>query len=102
MNLPPLAIEPLSKAAFAPFGTVIERDGADIFCEVPISFSQATLGTDLEVPTLEGQARLKIPAGTQTHKIFRLKKRFLIVVINTIVEYRIFFFNNLSVIFNRI
>ena len=55
--------------------SLFERDGADIFCEVPISFSQATLGTDLEVPTLEGQARLKIPAGTQTHKIFRLKNQ---------------------------
>jgi len=55
--------------------SLFERDGADIFCEVPISFSQATLGTDLEVPTLEGKARLKIPAGTQTHKIFRLKNQ---------------------------
>ena len=40
-----------------------------------VSFSQASLGTDLEVPTLEGQARLKIPTGTQTHKIFRLKNQ---------------------------
>ena len=55
--------------------SLFERDGADIFCEVPISFSQASLGTDLEVPTLEGQARLKIPNGTQTHKIFRLKNQ---------------------------
>ena len=55
--------------------SLFERDGADIFCEVPINFSQATLGTDLEVPTLEGKARLKIPAGTQTHKIFRLKNQ---------------------------
>ena len=42
---------------------------------MPISFAQATLGTDLEVPTLEGKARLKIPASTQTHKIFRLKNQ---------------------------
>jgi len=55
--------------------SIFERDGADIFCEVPISFAQATLGTDLEVPTLEGKARLKIPTGTQTHKIFRLKNQ---------------------------
>ena len=55
--------------------SLFERDGADIYCEVPISFAQATLGTDLEVPTLEGKARLKIPAGTQTHKIFRLKNQ---------------------------
>ena len=55
--------------------SLFEREGADIFCEVPISFSQATLGTDLEVPTLEGEARLKIPSGTQTHKIFRMKNQ---------------------------
>ena len=55
--------------------SLFEREGADIFCEVPISFSQATLGTDLEVPTLEGKARLKIPSGTQTHKIFRMKNQ---------------------------
>ena len=55
--------------------SLFERDGADIFCEVPISIAQATLGTDLEVPTLEGKARLKIPAGTQTHRIFRMKNQ---------------------------
>ena len=55
--------------------SLFERDGSDIFCEVPISFTQASLGTDLEVPTLEGKARLKIPTGTQTHKIFRLKNQ---------------------------
>jgi len=52
---------------------IFEREGADLYCEVPISFSQATLGIELEVPTLEGKARLKIPPGTQTHKIFRLR-----------------------------
>lgn len=54
---------------------IFEREEADLFCEVPVSFAQAALGTDIEVPTLEGKARLKIPAGTQTHKIFRLRNQ---------------------------
>jgi molecular chaperone DnaJ len=45
----------------------------DVICEIPISFSQAALGDEIEVPTLEGSTRLKIPAGTQSGKIFRLK-----------------------------
>ncbi len=51
------------------------REGADVVCEVPISFTQAALGADIEVPTLEGQARVKIPAGTQSGHVFRLKGR---------------------------
>ena len=54
---------------------VFEREGSALFCEVPISFAQATLGNELEVPTLDGKARLKIPAGSQTHKIFRMKNQ---------------------------
>ena len=54
---------------------VFEREGSDLFCEVPISFTQAALGSEIEVPTLEGKARLKIPAGTQSHKIFRLRNK---------------------------
>ncbi|MEL0327115.1 MAG: molecular chaperone DnaJ [Deltaproteobacteria bacterium] len=54
---------------------IFERDGSDIYCEVPISFPQVALGTEIEVPTLEGKARLKIPAGTQSHKIFRLRNQ---------------------------
>jgi len=50
-----------------------ERRGNDIFCEVPISFVQAALGDEIEVPTLSGTARLKIPEGTQTGAQFRLK-----------------------------
>ncbi|MEJ2682255.1 MAG: DnaJ C-terminal domain-containing protein, partial [Gammaproteobacteria bacterium] len=42
-------------------------------CEVPISFSDAALGGELEVPTLEGRVKLKIPAETQTGKLFRLR-----------------------------
>ena len=54
---------------------VFQREEADLFCEVPISFTQAALGSEIEVPTLEGKARLKIPAGTQSHKIFRLRNK---------------------------
>ena len=50
-----------------------ERDGQDIFCEVPITFVQAALGDEIEVPTLKGKVKLKIPAGTQTGTSFRLR-----------------------------
>lgn len=50
-----------------------ERDGDDIYCEMPITFVQASLGDEIEVPTLHGKVKLKIPAGTQTGKKFRLK-----------------------------
>jgi molecular chaperone DnaJ len=50
-----------------------KRDGYDIHCEVPISFTQAALGAEIEVPTLEGTVQLKIPSGTQNAKRFRLK-----------------------------
>ncbi len=49
------------------------RDGLDIICEVPISFAQAALGAEIDVPTLEGKVKMKIPLGTQSGKIFRLK-----------------------------
>jgi molecular chaperone DnaJ len=49
------------------------RDGPTIFCEVPISFAQAALGATLHVPTLEGGAEVKIPAGTQSGTQFRLR-----------------------------
>jgi len=51
---------------------LFERDGQDVICEVPISFVQATLGCSIEVPTLEGRVNLKVPAGTQTGKVFKL------------------------------
>ena len=50
-----------------------ERDGLDIYCEVPLSFAQAALGDEIEVPTLYGDVKLKIPAGTQTGTRFRLR-----------------------------
>ena len=52
---------------------VFERNGDDIYCRVPISFFQAVLGGTVEAPTLTGGEKLKIPRGTQTGRIFRLK-----------------------------
>lgn len=52
---------------------VFEREGVDLYMEMPISFVQAALGAEIEVPTLEGKASLKIPEGTQSHTVFRLK-----------------------------
>ena len=53
--------------------TLFERDGKHLYCEVPISFADAALGGELEVPTLDGRVKLKIPAETQTGKLFRLR-----------------------------
>jgi len=50
-----------------------ERRGADLYCTIPISIPQATLGTELQVPGLNGEERLKIPEGTQSGAVFRLK-----------------------------
>ncbi len=52
---------------------LFEREGADLYCEIPITFPQATLGTSISIPTLNGNASLKIPGGTQSHSVFRLK-----------------------------
>ena len=52
---------------------IFKRDGSDIFCEVPIGFSQAALGAEIEIPTLEGPTKLKVPSGTQTGKVFTLR-----------------------------
>jgi molecular chaperone DnaJ len=52
---------------------IFTREGNDLFCEVPISMVTAALGGELEVPALDGQVQLKIPAGTQTGKLFRLR-----------------------------
>ncbi|EHQ52416.1 chaperone protein DnaJ [Ectothiorhodospira sp. PHS-1] len=49
------------------------RKGSDLFCEVPISFAVATLGGELEIPTLKGRVALKIPAETQSGRLFRLR-----------------------------
>ena len=52
---------------------IFERDGANLYCEVPVNFTDAVLGGELEVPTLDGRVKLKIPAETQTGKLFRLR-----------------------------
>ena len=50
-----------------------ERDGKDLYCVVPISYAQATLGTELSVPTLDAEQKLKIPEGTQSGTRFRMR-----------------------------
>ena len=52
---------------------IFERDGKNLYCEVPISFADAALGGELEVPTLEGRVKLRVPPETQTGKMFRLR-----------------------------
>lgn len=52
---------------------IFTRDGENLYCEVPISFVDAALGGELEVPTLDGKVNLKIPTETQTGKLFRLR-----------------------------
>jgi len=52
---------------------IFVRDGADLYCEVPIGFVTAALGGELEVPTLNGRVKLKVPAETQTGKLFRIR-----------------------------
>lgn len=54
---------------------LFERHGDDLFCEIPIKFTLATLGGTIEVPTLFGKASLKIPAGTQSGTTFRLRDK---------------------------
>ncbi len=54
---------------------IFVRDGTDLYCDVPISFSTVALGGELEVPTLDGKVKLKIPAETQSGKLFRLRSK---------------------------
>ena len=49
------------------------REGPDLLCEVPVLFTQAALGAEIDVPTLEGRVKLKVPEGTQSGKTFRLR-----------------------------
>lgn len=57
---------------------VFRRRGADLFAEAPLTFAEAALGTELQVPTLDGTTRIRIPAGTPAGKIFRLAGRGLV------------------------
>ncbi len=52
---------------------IFSRDDSHLYCEVPIAFTTAALGGELEVPTLDGKVKLKIPEGTQTGKMFRMR-----------------------------
>jgi molecular chaperone DnaJ len=52
---------------------VFQRDHNDLHCEMPISFTIAALGGDIEIPTLDGYAKIKVPSETQTGKVFRLR-----------------------------
>jgi molecular chaperone DnaJ len=54
---------------------IFQRDGGNLHCEMPISFTVAALGGEIEVPTLDGHAKMKIPAETQTGAVFRLKNK---------------------------
>ncbi len=55
--------------------TFFERRGADLYCTIPLSIAQAALGTELQVPGLNGEEKLKIPEGTQSGAVFRIKGR---------------------------
>ena len=52
-----------------------QRQESELICEVPISYAAAALGADIEVPSLEGKVKLKIPSGTASGKVFRLKNK---------------------------
>lgn len=52
---------------------IFQREGSDLYCEVPIDFVDAALGGELEVPTLDSRVKLKVPAETQTGKLFKLR-----------------------------
>jgi molecular chaperone DnaJ len=52
---------------------LFKRQQDDLYCEMPVSFATSVLGGDLEVPTLDGRASIKVPAGTQSEKLFRLR-----------------------------
>ena len=54
---------------------VFQREGADLHCEMPISFATAALGGEIDIPTLDGHAKIKIPAETQTGQVFRLRNK---------------------------
>ncbi len=59
---------------------IFEREGPDLSCEVPISIATAALGGEVELPTLDGHVSLKIPAGTQSGKVFRLRGKGVVTV----------------------
>jgi len=59
---------------------IFQRDADDLYCDVPIPFSVAALGSEIDVPTLEGRVHLKVPAGTQSGQMFKLRGRGIVNV----------------------
>lgn len=53
--------------------SIFERDGADLYCNMPVTFPQATLGAEVDAPTLGGRVKIRIPAGTEGGRVFRLR-----------------------------
>ena len=54
---------------------VFRREGQDIWCDVPITFAQAALGSVIEVPTVEGKVKMRVPDGTQSGRVFRMREK---------------------------
>ncbi len=61
---------------------IFQREDDNLFCEVPVSFTLAALGGEIAVPTLEGKANLKVPAGTQSGQVFKLRGKGVVNVNN--------------------
>ena len=59
---------------------IFQRDEDNLYCEVPVAFSLAALGGEVPVPTLEGKANLKVPAGTQSGQMFKLRGKGIVHV----------------------
>ena len=59
---------------------VFQRDHDDLHCEMPVSFATAALGGEIEIPTLDGSARIKVPAETQSGRVFRLRGKGIVGV----------------------
>ncbi len=55
--------------------SIFVRHGADLLCDLPVSFAQLAVGADVEVPVLDGPGKLKIPAGSQPHEVLRLRNK---------------------------
>ena len=55
-----------------------QRQGNDIYCQIPIGITQAVLGTEITVPTLDGEEKLKIPPGTQSGSVFRMDNKVIV------------------------
>ena len=54
---------------------IFTREGSDVWCEVPISFTQAALGCTVDIPTIEGKVKMRIPDGTQSQRVFRVRSK---------------------------